>query len=95
MTTPFWYRPEQGNLLLDIKGRSGLTVFPGALDAQSALGDSISRVFANSEILTSGTADTLGLVTRFNMTVVPEPSTWALLLTGSALLALYRRSTKR
>ena len=93
--SPFWYNPQQGNLLLDIRGRSGQVFFPGTLDAQSVFGDSISRVYANSELLTSGIADTLGLVTRFDMLVVPEPSTWALLLTGSALLALYRRSTKR
>ena len=89
-TTAFWYRPSQGNLLLDIRGRSGQVLFPGALDAQSVVGDSISRVFANSELLASGTADTLGLVTRFDFTVVPEPSTWILASLGLATLLILK-----
>ena len=87
----FWYNPQQGNLLLDIRGGGGLVLFPGSLDAQAALGDSVSRVFANSSSATSGSADTLGLVTRFNFTVVPEPSIWALLGFGSTVLWLWRR----
>lgn len=89
-TSTFWYRPDQGNLLLDIRGVGGLTLFPGNLDAQSTLGDSISRVFANSTFATSGSADTLGLVTRIDFTVIPEPSTWALLVLGGTLALFFR-----
>jgi hypothetical protein len=83
---PFWYVPSQGNLLLDIRGVSGRTVFPGDLDAVVASGDSISRVVALSNFAGSGTPDTLGLVTRIDFTVVPEPATWGLLLTGCAIV---------
>ena len=93
-TTAFWYNPQQGNLLLDIRGGGVQVFFPGDLDAHSLLGDSISRVFANSSSATSGSADTIGLVTRIDFTVVPEPSTWALLLVGSSLLLLHRRRIK-
>ncbi len=95
VTTPFFYNPAQGNLLLDIRGVSGTTLFPGNLDAQLTLGDSVSRVFALNNLAASGTADSLGLVTRFDMTVVPEPSTWILVLAGSATLALCRWRGRR
>ena len=91
MTAPFWYNPQHGNLLLDITGAGGLTIFPGSLDAQSTVGDSVSRVFALNGNSLSGTADTLGLVTRFDMTVIPEPATWMLALFGSAILIFFRR----
>jgi hypothetical protein len=91
MTTPFWYIPSQGNLLLDIAGFGGQTVFPGGLDGHFASGDSISRVFALNGNSLIGTADTLGLVTRFDMTVVPEPSTWALALIGCLLIFAFKR----
>jgi hypothetical protein len=77
--------------LMDIRGRSGQVFTPGSLDSQTVLGDSISRVFGNSELLTSGTADSLGLVTRFDLTTVPEPSTWLLTFFGLAMLLMFRR----
>jgi hypothetical protein len=88
---PFNYSPSQGNLLVDIRGRSGQVLFPGALDAQSTSGDSISRVFANSELLTAGTADTLGLAMRFDFVVVPEPTPLRLIILGLAATAVFRR----
>ena len=91
-TTPFWYQPSQGNLLIDIAGAGGFTIFPGALDAQLASGDSVSRVFATSDLSEFGTVDTLGLVTRFDLTIVPEPSTCALAVLGLLLgAALWRK----
>jgi hypothetical protein len=89
-SSSFIYDPSQGNLLLDIFAGGGMTVFPGALDAQFTAGDSISRVFANSETALSGTVDSLGLVTRFGYTV-PEPSTWALAALAAVLAWLVRR----
>ena len=90
--SPFLYNPAQGNLLLDIRGRSGLVLFPGALDAESTVGDSVSWVFASSELPTFGNVSTLGLITRFDVALVPEPSTWMITTMGlSILLALKRR----
>jgi hypothetical protein len=88
---PFWYVPTQGNLLLDIVAGSGRTVFPGSLDAQSAFGDSMSRVFANSAGAAMGTPDTLGLVTRIDFTVVPEPASWLLAIAGIAMIMFLKR----
>src|SRR5207247_4807945 len=78
LTTPFYYSPSQGNLLVDIRGVSGHVFFTGDLDAESTTGDAVSRVLAFSNLATTGTADTLGLVTGFNITVVPEPTAWLL-----------------
>jgi hypothetical protein len=89
---PFFYNPAQGNLLLDIYGAGGITLFPGALDAHLVSGDSVSRVFAASDLASSGVADSLGFVTRFGVTAVPEPSTWALLILGFAMLLRRRRT---
>ncbi len=90
-SSSFIYNPAQGNLLLDIRGRSGLTLFPGSMDGQSTVGDSVSWVFANSELPASGTANTFGLITRFDVTVVPEPATWMLGFLGWVVLVLFRR----
>ena len=90
-TAPFLYNPAQGNLLLDIRGRSGLTLFPGSLDGESTIGDSVSWVFANSELPASGTANSFGLITRFDVTVLPEPGTWMLGLLGLAMFVIFRR----
>jgi hypothetical protein len=91
LTTPFFYSPLQGNLLLDITAGGGQVLFPGSLDAQSTLGDSVSRVFGNSETALSGTADSLGLVARFNLTIIPEPSISALLILGAGMTMLFLR----
>lgn len=86
-STGFFYNPSAGNLLMDVRNFSGEDSF-GLLDGQDTLGDSISRVYAASTIpnngvnALSGTADSLGLVVDFEVTPVPEPSTWALLVLG-------------
>jgi hypothetical protein len=90
-TTPFFYSPSKGNLLIDIIAGSGFIQIPGAFDAQNAVGDSVSRVFANNAGLTEGTADSLGLVTSFDIAIIPEPTTWLLVMTGFMLLAVFRR----
>jgi hypothetical protein len=90
-TTPFFYSPSKGNLLVDIRAGSGFIQIPGAFDAQGETGDSVSRVFAGAAGATAGTPDSLGLVTRFNITVIPEPSTIVLVVTGLTLLAIFRR----
>ena len=88
--TPFYYDPSQGNLLLDIRGRSGQVFVPGSLDAESTVGDSIARVFANSELSPAGTMDSMGLITRFDITAIPEPSTWMLAALGLGLFFTFK-----
>jgi hypothetical protein len=86
-TTPFYYNPTQGNLLLDV------SVF-------SATGDNV--VFALDEgskmgaLQTSGssvvTHPDWGLVTQF--TVAPEPSSITFILLSGSLLVYVRRNKK-
>ena len=90
-TTPFYYFPQHGNLLLDIRVVGGQVLFPGSLDSQNAVGDSVSRVFAASNLAASGTADTLGLVAQFQFVAIPEPSTSALAILGAGMTMLFLR----
>lgn len=91
---PFYYDTNQGNLLLDIRTyRTGNVSF---MDAVSVAGDYVSRVWANLVSAESGVADTLGLVTLFSVTPIPEPATWALLLSGTifATVVLRRQANR-
>jgi hypothetical protein len=86
LTTPFFYNPAAGNLIMDLQnfssGNSGGTLIP-ALDATSASPTLVSRVYAFSATATTATGgDQMGLVTRFNFVPTPEPSTIALLALG-------------
>jgi hypothetical protein len=76
-TTPFYYDPAKGNLLLDVRNLQGGTQVPPSdqeLDGTTASGDSVSRVY-NYGDATASTAgktggvdekDSYGLITRFN-----------------------------
>jgi hypothetical protein len=90
LTTPFFYSPSQGNLLVDIAASGGQVLFPGALDAQLASGDPVSRVFSPNGNSSTGTPDTLGLVTRFNIAVIPEPAMVFLVAAGLVLLLVFK-----
>ena len=76
-TTPFFYDPNKGNLLLDISNLEGGVEVPPddqELDGTNAAGDSVSRVynFGDASAATAGQTggvdekDTYGLITRFN-----------------------------
>jgi hypothetical protein len=75
----FVYDPHAGNLLLDVRLFQGTptTYF----DATEVAGDSVSRVWALDVNSPSGQADTLGLITGFSITPIPEPG-------GASLVAL-------
>jgi len=95
LSTPFLYDPTKGNLLLDVRNFSGGTAT--FLDAQITQGDSISRVLSDwpgSTVSSStGTADTIGLVTQFTFgaaSVVPEPPTGTLIGVGAGMMFGYR-----
>jgi len=100
-TTPFFYNPANGNLLLDIRiyqgfGQIGPPQGVAILDAFSVVGDSVSSVYAFGGTLpTSGQTSTLGLATAFRIIPVPEPSTIALLAVGIGVLGLCWRRIKK
>jgi hypothetical protein len=80
--TPFFYNPSAGNLSIDIVTLGSRTL---TLDSQLVPGDSISRVWANPDSL-NGTVDSMGLVTRFDITPIPEPASAALWSMGMVVL---------
>src|ERR1043166_5476667 len=67
-STPFYYNPSAGNLLMDIRNFSG-SPSDGSLlllDAENVAGDSVSHVFAFNVNAPSGSeVDSLGLVAYF------------------------------
>jgi len=76
-TTPFFYNPAKGNLLLDIRNSQGAVEVPSndqELDGTSTSGDSVSRVYNYGDVAatTAGQTggvdekDTYGLITQFN-----------------------------
>ena len=76
-TTPFYYDPAKGNLLLDVRNSQGGTEVPPLdqeLDGTSAAGDSVSRVYNYGDVnaTTAGQTggvdekDSYGLITKFN-----------------------------
>jgi hypothetical protein len=93
--SPFLYDPSQGNLLLDVWIFSQSPVLlPSKLDSSRVTGDAISSVGApvNSA---SGLVDTEGLVVRFFVEPVPEPSMVALLCVGAGFgIAVWRTRRK-
>ena len=66
LTTPFWYNPAAGNLLLDVRNSGGGS--SSQFDAVSTANDSVSRVYGGVDSSSGGT-DTLGLVTEFTLAV--------------------------
>lgn len=104
LQTPFLYNPAAGNLLLDVRLFSRVSV--PLFDSQVTDGDGISRVFAldsgsgNPVNSATGFADTSGLVTRFTFVSAasaPEPSTLALFVLGAGvpILMARRRVSKK
>jgi len=91
LTTPFFYNPALGNLLLDVRnfGAGTTTVF----DAVSPLGDGVSRVTNTDVNSGTGTPDSAGLVTGF--IIVPEPGSAALLLAGGGTLLAWFGGCRR
>ena len=91
LTTPFFYNPALGNLLLDVRNFGGGTTT--SFDAVFTSGDGVSRLFNQNVNGTTGSTDSLGLVTGFN--IVPEPGTAMLLAGGGTLLALFGGCRRR
>lgn len=95
LTSPFYYEPEKGNLCLDMLTSAGTSVL--LLDAQLAVGDGIGRVVGENAL--SGVVDTLGYVTRFEITPIPEPSASAIFIlsvsSASFLMTIGRNQRRR
>lgn len=91
LDNPFYYDAAQGNLLLDIRrvGGEDTTYF----DAWDVVGDSVSSVFGEAGFVppSQGQTSTIGLSTLFVVLPVPEPSSWALLLSGAAFTVMVLR----
>jgi PEP-CTERM motif len=91
LTTPFFYNPAHGNLLLDVRNfGGGTTTF---FDAVFQTGDGVSRVFNSDVNSGTGNTDTEGLVTGF--VIVPEPGSAAMLLAGGGTLLAWFGSRRR
>jgi hypothetical protein len=76
-TTPFFYDPAKGNLLLDVRNMQGGTEVPPLdqeLDGTNATGDSVSRVYNYGNVTATAAGqtggvdekDTYGLIAKFN-----------------------------
>jgi hypothetical protein len=76
-TTPFYYDPAKGNLLLDVRNMQGSTEVPPndqELDGTSATSDSVSRVYNDGDVTAAKAGqiggvdekDSYGLIARFD-----------------------------
>jgi hypothetical protein len=91
LSNRLYYEPAKGNLLMDVRLYQGASF--GAVpsfDAVDNVGDSISRAYGDITA-TSGFRDSSGLVTMFLAIPIPEPSTLALLLSGTVYLGWWYR----
>jgi hypothetical protein len=89
--TPFLYDPSAGDLLMDVRAFESSGGISAALDAESGSGFT-SHVDAPDIVAASGSAFGTGLVTQFQFTSVPEPSTAVLFLLGAMLVGAGIRS---
>jgi len=103
LSTPFFYNPSAGNLLMDIQVTSPFApndpTMPYTFPVSTDPNDTVSRVwgqtpFPGQPILT-GTPDTIGLGATFSIRPVPEPSSTALALTALAIAAFLRPHRKQ
>lgn len=85
----FVYNPTLGNLVMDVQVTSGPAAsgYYSFFDADTS-GSATMRGYGNGDHLSVGTS---ALVTRFNVSAVPETSTTALLAAGLGLLGVAAR----
>ncbi len=86
--TPFYYNPDDGNLLLDIRNISGGTdpgMNSGTIDGEFTPGDSVARLIGAANATSGVINDSFGLVTRFE--IWPNPKLNVELQTNSVVLS--------
>jgi len=92
LQTPFYYDPQRGNLLMDIWNYDTIPD-PGGygINWQGTWSDSVSGLSTvrNAGELSGALYDG-GMITRFTVIPVPEPSPWLLLVVGMAVIVLFR-----
>jgi hypothetical protein len=90
LTTPFFYNPANGNLVLDVRNIGGGN--SAYFDDSYMAGEGISRVWSRDvSASTAISSDVEGLVTQFTFGPVPEPSVLGLLAVGTTALLIRRR----
>jgi hypothetical protein len=98
LQTPFLFDPAQGNLLMDVRNFAtppapsfGVRQFLG----EDTRGDTISSVASLDVNSPTARVGSGGMVTLFQVTAVPEPSTLLLLLVGGSALVVSGWRRKR
>jgi hypothetical protein len=93
---PFLYVPSAGNLLMEVKNFETFTFEDTPLPIEFPLvrGPAIRGLYAMDAHAETGMSLSSGLSYFFTMTPIPEPSIWALLLSGTALVGLWRWRTR-
>lgn len=94
--TPFYYNPAAGDLVLDLATSNGTDAF-AMLDMERG-GSDMRYVFAYGGTSTVGAGNVSfagGPISRLTVAPIPEPATWAAMLTGFALAgaAMRRRNS--
>ncbi|MCZ6793785.1 MAG: PEP-CTERM sorting domain-containing protein, partial [Planctomycetota bacterium] len=97
LSTPFFYDPSAGNLLLDVRNFVGASTSIGFFDATGSASDSTSRVYSVGGVnnVTALNNNTAGLVTQFDIAPIPEPGSVVLVATGLGCMAFWRRGRRR
>ena len=95
LTTPFFYDPALGNLLLDIRVIGGNVLFSSWAFLDADFGGSQMGRALYVDGVRSEEVPNYGLVTEFDPAVVPEPASMTLLATGLAGMAAAARRKRR
>lgn len=75
---PFVYDPSKGNLLLDVRNLSGgQTIY---INGANIADDQVSRMYSHDVFGNKGEGDSFGLIAKFVIAPVPEPSSLGILI---------------